>query len=308
MFDGTGSAHPAVTLDASNTVAGLKFDTTATSYTITGVNTLTLGGVLPYVQQKSANAQSLGFSTLNLAANAVFDVTGAGNLSVSAAITGASNLIKDGTGAGKLILSGSNTGYSGNIFVNNGVLQVANSNALGATSGATTVSDGAALEINGGTILLAENVTLRGTGVAGDGAIRSIAGTNTLSGALSLAGDSRINSDSGTLTLSGGITSASNAGLSLGGAGNIAGDGKDQHRRGRGRQGWRRHAHLVRGEQLLGRDEHQCRHPGGGRGQRALEQHGGHHRFRRDPESQQSFRHRRFHRRRQAPSRSAAVL
>lgn len=129
-------------------------------------------------------------------------------------------MIKDGTGGGKLILSGNSSAYTGNIYINNGVLQVQNNNALGTTAGTTTISSGAALEVSGG-VTSAENITLQGSGIVNGGAIRSVAGANSLSGTLTLAADSRINADAGSLSLSNSVTSTANANLTLGGAGNI---------------------------------------------------------------------------------------
>lgn len=221
LFDALGTGRPNVTLDANNTIAGVRFGTGASvSYNITGANTLTLSGAVPYIQQQSANNQTLSPTTLQLNNNTVADVTGAGNLTIGSALTGTGNLIKDGTGAGKLILSGTSTSYSAGIFVNNGVLQITSNSALGNTTGTTTVSSGAALELNSGSSLsTAEQISLGGTGLSSGGAIRNIAGTNTLSGALTLNTDSRINSDAGTLTLSGAI-GGSGKNLTVGGAGN----------------------------------------------------------------------------------------
>ncbi len=222
VFDNTGAGRTAVNLNSSYTIAGLKFDTSAPAYTITGSNTLTLSGVIPYVQQKSASDQALDFSTLNLANNTVFDITGSGNLAVGASLSGSGNLIKDGTGSGKLVLGGNSTGYTGNIYLNSGVTQITSSNALGTSAGTTTISDGAALEVNGGGVSTGENITLQGLGSSNGGAIHNVSGDNTLSGTLTLSGDSRINSDANTLTISGNVTSSANADLTFGGSGNIS--------------------------------------------------------------------------------------
>ena len=70
---------------------------------------------------------------------------------------------------------------------------------------ARRVTSGAALEIDGSGLVIAEPITsLIGTGVAAAGALRNLANDNTWSGAITLAGTTRINSDAGTLTLSGG--------------------------------------------------------------------------------------------------------
>ncbi|WNJ92486.1 autotransporter-associated beta strand repeat-containing protein [Bosea sp. 685] len=128
---------------------------------------------------------------------------------------GAGNLVKQG--AGTFTLSGANT-YSGTTTINAGVLNIQNATALGTTAGGTTVANGAALQIQGNIAVGAEALSLSGTGIANDGALRNISGTNSFAGAITLASASRINSDAGTLTLSGGITGA--FALTVGGVGN----------------------------------------------------------------------------------------
>ena len=207
VFDNTGAAHTAVTLDSgANTIAGLKFDTTAPAYTISGANTLTLTGSVPYIQQKSASNQTLGFSTLALGNNTVADITGAGNLTINSVVSGTGyDIIRDGTGTGKLILNGSNT-FTGGLFVNNGIVQAGNTAALG--TGAATVSSGATLELSGG-ILPVNAITVTGNGVGGAGAIHNVGGANTLSGTITETGATTIAADTGTtLNLTGNLTGA----------------------------------------------------------------------------------------------------
>ncbi|MEA2723317.1 MAG: hypothetical protein QOH59_1088, partial [Gemmatimonadales bacterium] len=144
-------------------------------------------------------------------------VGGAGNTTVSGVIgTTSGTLTKDGTGT--LALSAANT-YTGVTTVSAGALEVRNNTALGTTAGATTVAAGAALEVDGSGLLIAEPLTLNGTGVAAAGSLRNLANANTWSGAITLATASRINSDAGTLTVSNTISGATRA-LTVGGAGN----------------------------------------------------------------------------------------
>jgi autotransporter-associated beta strand protein len=77
------------------------------------------------------------------------------------------------------------------------------------------------LQIQNNITVGAEALTLSGTGISNDGALRNINGTNTYGGLLTLGSAARINSDSGTLNLShtGTITGAT-FGLAVGGAGN----------------------------------------------------------------------------------------
>jgi uncharacterized delta-60 repeat protein len=132
--------------------------------------------------------------------------------------TSALNLVK--TGSGTQILSGANT-YTGTTTVSAGVLNIQSANALGSTAAGTSITSGAALQIQGGITTAAEALTLNGTGVSTDGALRNISGTNDFAGLVTLGSDTRINSDLGSLTLSntGTITGATRA-LTVGGAGN----------------------------------------------------------------------------------------
>ncbi len=220
VFNTLGTGQPNVTLNGANTVAGIQFGTGASvSYNITGANTLTLSGTVPYIQQQSANNQTLSPTTLALSNNTVADITGAGNLTIGAAITGAGkNLIKDGTGAGKLILTGNNSGLTGGVFINNGIVQAGNTNALG--TGTTTVSSGATLELSGG-ISPTNAISVSGLGSGGAGAIHNVSGTNTDSGTVTLSGDTRIAADTGTtLNLTGNVT-GSGSNLNLTGTGTL---------------------------------------------------------------------------------------
>jgi autotransporter-associated beta strand protein len=162
----------------------------------------------------SGTAEQAGNVALNT--NSVFSAASGGTLLVSGVVSGAGALaISNG---GTTVLSGANTYTNTTTVLNGATLLAANSTALGTTDGATTVNSGGALALSNG-ITSAESITLGGTGIASDGAIRNVSGNNTLSGALTLAANGRINSDTGLLTLSGGINGA-NASLMVGGAGN----------------------------------------------------------------------------------------
>jgi hypothetical protein len=75
------------------------------------------------------------------------------------------------------------------------VLSITHNNALGTTAGATTVASGAALHVSND-ITVAEAITISGTGISNNGAIRNTADDNTLSGLITLAADSEIQIDS----------------------------------------------------------------------------------------------------------------
>lgn len=207
-------------------VRGIRFDPGAASYDVTNdgsSRTLKLGGnntAVAFIQQKSANNQTIGISTLALQDHTVLDTIGAGQLAISSAFTGSSNLVKEGTG-GDAILSGNSSGFAGNIFINAGTLRAASNNALGNTTGTTTVAGGATLAVGGaGNLTIGEALSLAGDGAGNQGALRNTANSNTLSGAVTLTGDTRLQSDAGTLTLTGGLTGA-NTTLTTTGAGNL---------------------------------------------------------------------------------------
>ena len=132
-------------------------------------------------------------------------------------ISGTATLAKTGTAT--LTIATAND-YSGATTIFGGVVDVQNNTALGGTAGTTTVSSGAAVQVDGNGLTISEPITLNGSGLASGGGLRHLANANTVSGAITLASDSRINSDAGTLTLSGStISGATN--LTVGGAGNV---------------------------------------------------------------------------------------
>ncbi|HYA46200.1 MAG TPA: filamentous hemagglutinin N-terminal domain-containing protein, partial [Burkholderiales bacterium] len=177
---------------------GDTIQTAGGALTITTTGGATLGGLAT-----AGGAITLSVGTASTASGVI---SGAGT-----------TLTKQGTGT--LTLSGANT-YTGATTVSAGVLDIQNSSALGSTGAGTTVASGAALQIDGSGLTIAEPLTLNGTGVGAGGALRNLANSNTVSGAITLASASRINSDAGTLTISGGGISGAGQALSVGGAGN----------------------------------------------------------------------------------------
>lgn len=134
--------------------------------------------------------------------------TGGGNGSYGGVIadhsSGTGTLALTKTGAGGETLTGANT-YTGLTTISAGFLNIQNATALGTTAAGTTVSSGAALQIEGNIAVGNEALTLNGGGISSDGALRNISGDNTYAGGITLASASTIASDSGTLTLGGGI-------------------------------------------------------------------------------------------------------
>jgi autotransporter-associated beta strand protein len=174
------------------------------------------GGTL---QVRGTTFTSLPSLNATLGGGSGFDINNAGNT-----FTVAGNLAVGGAlnkaGAGTLVLGGSNN-IAGNVTIAAGALRITNNDALDGAGSNVTVVAGAALQLQGGvTTEVGDLLTLNGTGVANDGALRSLAGSNTWSGPVTLGSATRINADADLLTLAAAITNGPNL-LTFGGAGNI---------------------------------------------------------------------------------------
>jgi autotransporter-associated beta strand protein len=112
--------------------------------------------------------------------------------------------------------------FSGAFRVYQGVVRVKSNAAFGNSTGAASIQNGAALELDGASILSTSRpLTITGEGISNGGALRNVATTGSYAPAITLGtGGARINSDAGgTLTLTGGIVTAGNT-VTFGGAGN----------------------------------------------------------------------------------------
>jgi len=179
---------------------------------------------LQFVQGDSAIAALTGDANDTLALGG-FDVghtvphtltLGSGDL--AGVISGSGGLTKNT--AGTLTLSGANT-YQGATAVQGGVLNIRHNTALGDTAAGTSVTDGAALQLQGDITVSDELLTIAGHGISNTGALRNVSGTNTWAGAVTLLSgvQSRIGSDSGKLTVTDNIASPGGNTLVLSGSG-----------------------------------------------------------------------------------------
>jgi len=123
------------------------------------------------------------------------------------------------TGLGTLLLTRSG-GFTGATTVSQGILSLAWNTALG--SGAVTVANGASLELRklSSNVVIANNITVTGTGFGGTGALRSMGGDNQIHGTVTLGGATTIQADDGSLTIFTQLSRAATA-LTFGGNGDI---------------------------------------------------------------------------------------
>lgn len=220
-----GTATRTITLSGNRSVGSMVFGAAQTSTvgfaTTAGSNFITLAGGGSIVvdggnhvingtgTSTSLTSRDLTFSgagaSFNIAADSSFEIKGRAGGGLSTA-----NYVK--TGAGTLIFSGQNGGGSGWNFnngglftISEGVVRLANTNANGNSGNSFTVSNGAALELAGDSSQTVNNgiITLNGTGIGGNGALRSISPNNTITGSsitgggVNLATNSSIGVDEG---------------------------------------------------------------------------------------------------------------
>jgi autotransporter-associated beta strand protein len=212
-FDNTAGAF-VISGAAFSISDGITNNSTATQ-TINNAITLTLA------QTWSAVSGNLVFGGNLANGGFLLTIGGSANTSASGILSGTGGLTK--TGTGRLTLSGANT-YTGTTTVSAGVLNIQNATGLGTTAAGTTVTSGAALQLQGGIAVGNEALTLNGTGIGSDGALRNISGNNSWAGTITINSTTRINSDSGTLTLdvaSGNAITGSNDNLEFGGTGYV---------------------------------------------------------------------------------------
>lgn len=224
IFDGALRTSP--NLDAAFVVNSILFADTASAFTLnsstgetltvngggiyndgTNLQTLNVTIALGLDQGWTADAGDLAFTGPQILTNGYeLTLTGASDLDLSSAIIGTGSLVKEGTGTATL--SGTSS-YSGTTTVSGGVLAVQSSSALGDSGTGTTVENGGTLQIDGTGLTIADDLSLAGSGSGGQGALRNITGSNSVSGAVSLSTASTIEVASSTGLTLGGILSGS---------------------------------------------------------------------------------------------------
>lgn len=132
------------------------------------------------------------------------------NYTFAGSINGSGNIVKRAPGI--TTLSGTNT-FTGTVTVEQGTIRLANGNALGDIAGGTTITNGAALDVNGQLVAGDEIITISGDGISGSGAVVNLGSGGSgagirrliLSGPASIGGSGRwdIRNSSGGLQTNG---------------------------------------------------------------------------------------------------------
>jgi autotransporter-associated beta strand protein len=118
--------------------------------------------------------------------------------SVTGGITGLETSVLTKVGPGTLLFSGPNS-YLGQTLVTTGILEVTDSQALGALGGdGTFVTAGATLQLANNLLVQGKTLEITGAGVNGKGALENLSGNNTWQGTIILNGNAVIGVDSGT--------------------------------------------------------------------------------------------------------------
>jgi autotransporter-associated beta strand protein len=175
------------------------------------------GGPISIGQTTTINstAGSLTLTQSMTGNNFSLATTGAGSMTLSGTLTLGTGGITNNMGTFSLYSAGN---FSGATTISSGILHIRNSGSIG--SGAVTVAQGGSLQLQGG-IAFTNPLTLKGTGPLGTGALQSVAGINTVSGAISLTGDTRIQAELNSQLTINTNPSVGAMALTVGGAGDV---------------------------------------------------------------------------------------
>jgi autotransporter-associated beta strand protein len=220
-FSGSTRLANSNNLSAGTSFAGITFSSGAGDFVLSG-NAIGLSSDI--VNSDNAGNQTINLNVAFSKNSQINSVTGATTV-IGGSVSGSVNLtINKGIDDRGLVVLGGANSYSGTTTIGNGVLRIGNGTALGTVGSGTTVSNGAALELQGDIAVGGEALSIVGSGVNVGGAMRNVSGNNSYGGLLTLGGATRIHSDSGTLNLdvaSGNAITGTAAALIFGGSGNI---------------------------------------------------------------------------------------
>jgi autotransporter-associated beta strand protein len=178
----------------------------------TGLNLAAAGATFDLNGISAAVASLTGVAGSNLTlGSGTLTAGNAANTTFAGNIAGAGGIAKQGTGT--LTLTGNNT-YAGTTTILNGILTAGSATALGTAAGGTEVSSGSSLALTGGINIPGENIVTSGNGYSGLGAIRNLAGSNSLGGVISMQ-PTAASAVPAAVTMQNATASFSQAGLSV---------------------------------------------------------------------------------------------
>lgn len=162
---------------------------------LNGAQDLTIG------TSGAASTLSAGGSTNNTAGVLFLtNLSNTGTLTINSAIanngTGIVTLVSNGAAGTRTVLTGAST-FTGGTQISNGIVEIRNAGALG-TTGTVTVLDGATLALSGNITVTRALANVGGFGDGGNGAIRNLSGTNTITGLITLGAPALITADTGS--------------------------------------------------------------------------------------------------------------
>ncbi|MCF3649366.1 beta strand repeat-containing protein [Synoicihabitans lomoniglobus] len=227
-FSGGLTLSSGLTTLGSNTAAGTG------TLTFAGGTVSALGGARTLTNTVSATGNIVIGGTNNLTftgtiglggGDRTIEVSNSGTTTFAGAVSNPYYATTTKTGTGTLVLSGNNSGLTGPVIVSAGTLQLENTNALGSSTYNNAVSAGATLALSHGTGLTVNegSISLAGSGADGNGALRNLSGSNTVSGTLALASAATIQSDAGSLSMA--AIDGGSQNLTLQGVGNFNASG-----------------------------------------------------------------------------------
>jgi autotransporter-associated beta strand protein len=206
---------PATSMTASNNnISSLQLDSltfTGSNYALTS-NPLTLGsgtsgsGSITVNAGAAKNSAAFNIALGGAAGNTqFFTINNSAALTLSGQLSGSTGVGLTKEGVGTLILTGDNSGFTGPFSLANssGIVQIQNASALGATTLAATVGTNSQLQLNNVAGTIGKSLDLNGPGISNDGALLNLAGTNTLSGDITLDSNTTIGATAGAMTLNG---------------------------------------------------------------------------------------------------------
>ncbi|MBP7830352.1 MAG: autotransporter-associated beta strand repeat-containing protein [Kiritimatiellae bacterium] len=206
----SGSGYNLTFGGAGNILVSSEIGTGAGTVTKDGTGILTLTGASTFTGAMTISAGTVqvgnngtagSVATASIVNNSALAFYRSDSLAYTGVISGTGAVTN--RGAGTLTLTNNNS-YSGATAIDAGYIRISHNNGLGTTAGNTTVASGGRLELTNN-ITVAENLVLNGTGGL-LGALRSIAGNNTVSGTISLNSAASIGVANDQLTVSGAIS------------------------------------------------------------------------------------------------------